>query len=96
MRDRDASRRGRRRQDDLDALARRKGGGKERRFLVDALAGGVRDELREPPAPVEVRKRQGSTLPPASGLEERLAGPIDAELGHLRVARGAGRKRPQS
>ena len=50
----------RRRQHDLDALAARERGGEERRFLIDPLARGVRDELREPPAPVEIGKRRAA------------------------------------
>ena len=45
----------------------RERGRQERDSLIDPLPGGVRDQLREPPAPVEVRKRQGSGAPSPAG-----------------------------
>ena len=83
--DRDATERGRGRQDDLDALARGKGRRQERRRLIHSLAGRVGHELRQPQAPVEVRERSGHAAPAGTRLEEHLSGPIDAKLGDVRV-----------
>ena len=91
-RDRHASRRRRRRQHDLDALAARQRRRQQRRFRIDPLARGVRHQLREPPAPVEVRKRQRLAPPARARLDERLARPIDAELGDRRIRQ----QRPQA
>ena len=80
---------GRRRQHDLDALAGGERGGEERRFLIDPLAGRVRDELRQPPAPVEIRKRQRLPLPALSGLDERPPGRLmQSSVTSLRESNG--------
>ncbi len=83
-----------RRQHDLDALTARERGGQERGFLIDPLPGGVRDELREPPAPVEVRKRAGSRCQPARVSMKASPGRVDAELRDLGIGE-QGPQRPQ-
>ena len=70
---------------DLNALTGGKRCRQEGRFLRDSLARGIRDELRESITPMKVRNRQHLPFPAGSGLQEDLAGSIDANLGHLRA-----------
>ena len=67
-RDRHGARGGGRRQDNLSAFSGGKRRGEQRRRLVNPLAGGVRDQLGEPPAPVKVRKGQRAPLPARAGF----------------------------
>src|SRR5438067_9779 len=85
-RDRERPCRGRRRHDDLDALATWERGGEERGFFIDPLMRGVRHEFRKSPAPVEVREREPLALPPAAGFQERLARGVDADFRDVRTA----------
>ena len=45
-------------------------GGQERGFLIDALAGRVCDQFRQPLAPIEIRERHGFAAPSPRAFPE--------------------------
>src|SRR6185312_15523409 len=74
-----------RRDRNLHALTARKGSGKERRGLIDALPAEIRDQLGKAATPIEVGVDGRLATPAGASLQEYLRRPVDADLHDIRA-----------